>query len=292
LDNKPEHQRAWAGTRLFEDKEALNITAPYFLGCNAFVDSEIGRVLEAIDQYAQDALVIYTADHGHAFHNHCLEGKGPAMYQEITNIPFLVRWPNHAPWNYASAQLVSHIDVTPTIIDVMGLPIPRLLEGKSLANTFREPENPTNDQIFMEFTRYEIDHDGFAGFQPIRAIFDGRYKLVINLLTTDELYNVETDSQEMINLIESEAHQHIRNRLHDALLKRMNDTRDPFRGYYWERRSWRSDARPPTWDYTGMTRQREHEEYEPRQLNYDTGLPMTSASRKKGPATLVASGKK
>jgi uncharacterized sulfatase len=165
-----------------------------------------------------------------------------------------------------SAQLVSHIDVTPTIMDVMGLPIPKLLEGKSLANTLREPETPTNDRIFMEFSRYEIDHDGFAGFQPIRAIFDGRYKLVINLLATDELYDVETDSQEMINLIESEAHQHIRNRLHDALLDWMNDTRDPFRGYYWERRPWRSDARPPSWDYTGMTRQREHEEYEPRQF--------------------------
>ena len=61
----------------------------------------------------------------------------------------------------------------------------------------------------------------------------------------------------------------------------MNDTRDPFRGYYWERRPWRKDARPASWAYTLMTRQREHEEYEPRQLDYDTGLEIESAVRLK-----------
>jgi uncharacterized sulfatase len=70
-------------------------------------------------------------------------------------------------------------------------------------------------------------------------------------------------------------------RLHDRLLDWMNRTRDPFRGYCWERRPWRRDARPATWDYTRMTRQPENEEYEPRQLNYDTGLPMTEAVRRK-----------
>ena len=48
---------------------------PYFLGCNSFVDYEIGRVLDAIDQYAPDTLVIYTADHGHAFAEHCISGR-------------------------------------------------------------------------------------------------------------------------------------------------------------------------------------------------------------------------
>ena len=53
------------------------------------------------------------------------------------------------------------------------------------------------------------------------------------------------------------------------------------RGYYWERRPWRTDARPATWAYTGFTRQRENEEYEPRQLDYNTGMPMKEAVRKK-----------
>ena len=93
LEDKPEHQHAWAGKHLFDDKDALEITPADFLGCNSFVDSEIGRVLEAIDRRVPDALVIYTADHGDFLSSHSLSGKGAAMYDEITNIPFIVRWP-------------------------------------------------------------------------------------------------------------------------------------------------------------------------------------------------------
>ena len=72
-----------------------------------------------------------------------------------------------------------------------------------------------------------------------------------------------------------------RDLLHDRTLGWMNETRDPFRGYWWERRPWRADARPATWGYTGMTRRRENEEYAPRQLDYNTGLPMERAVRPK-----------
>jgi uncharacterized sulfatase len=61
----------------------------------------------------------------------------------------------------------------------------------------------------------------------------------------------------------------------------MNATRDPFRGYYWERRPWRTDARPADWDYTGMTRQRLSDGFEPVQLDYKTGLEIKEAVRKK-----------
>ena len=61
----------------------------------------------------------------------------------------------------------------------------------------------------------------------------------------------------------------------------MDETRDPYRGYQWAARPWRKDKQP-TWENGGCTRQRENEEWEPRQLDYDTGLPMVSAIRKKG----------
>ena len=282
LENKPEHQRAWAGEALLRDNDALRITAPDYFGCNSFVDYEIGRVIDAVDRHAPDALVIYISDHGDFLSSHALSGKGPAMYDEIANTPFIIRWPNRAPVGTVCRHPVSHIDLTPTIMAAMGLPIPRLIEGKSLLPTIENPAVGTSDLIFMEFSRYEIDHDGFGGFQPLRACFDGRYKLTINLLTSDELYDLESDPEEMVNLIDSEGHAEIRNRLHDRILDWMNDTRDPFRGYYWERRPWRTDARPASWDYTLMTRQRENEEYEPRQLDYGTGLEMTEAVRKKG----------
>jgi uncharacterized sulfatase len=166
-------------------------------------------------------------------------------------------------------------------MDAAGLSMPRLLEGKNLKNTLCDPAVKTNDAVFIEFSRYEVDHDGFGGFQPVRAVFNGRYKLVINLLTSDELYDLQKDPSEMKNLINIMEHTIVRDRLHDMLLDWMNTTRDPFRGYYWERRPWRKDARPATWSYTGMTRQRENEEYEPIQLDYATGLEITEAVRRK-----------
>lgn len=281
LAGKPEHQIAWAGVAVSQDKDSLQIKAPDFLGCNAFVDHEIGRVLAAADEFAPGALVIYTADHGDHLGSHSLNNKGASMYDEITNIPFLVRWPGYTPPGSVCLQPVSHIDVTPTILEALGISLPEVLEGGSMLDTFKDPQHPANEAVFIEFGRYEVDHDGFGGFQPIRAVFDGRYKLVINLLSSDEFYDLETDPDERLNLIQSTQHSSLRDQLHDRLLEWMNDTRDPFRGYYWERRPWRQDARPASWDYTGYTRQREADVGEPRQLDYSTGLEMTQAVRAK-----------
>ena len=145
----------------------------------------------------------------------------------------------------------------------------------------RDPKIAPRKEVFIEFGRYEVDHDGFGGFQSIRCVCDGRYKLAVNLMVTDELYDLETDPGELNNLIDSQEHAAIRNDLHDRLLNWMNTSRDPFRGYYWGRRAWRPDF-PETWENAGMTRQRENDGYLPRELDYDTGLTMVHATRPKG----------
>jgi uncharacterized sulfatase len=81
-------------------------------------------------------------------------------------------------------------------------------------------------------------------------------------------------------LIDSPEYAAVRNNLHDRLLNWMNESRDPFRGYYWGKRAWRSDF-PETWANAGMTRQRENDGYLPRELDYDTGLSMVNATRRK-----------
>lgn len=147
--------------------------------------------------------------------------------------------------------------------------------------TLRDPTRRSRDAVFMEFGRYEVSADAFGGFQPTRAIFDGRYKLAIHLLSGDEMYDIEADPWEMNNLIDSPAHVTIRNRLHDRLLAWMNESVDPFRGYYWERRPWRVDAAPASWAYTGMCRQPEPDADEKRELSYDTGLEYDVGTRRR-----------
>ena len=133
----------------------------------------------------------------------------------------------------------------------------------------------------MEFARYEIDHDGFGGFQPMRAIITNRYKLALNLLDMDELYDLEKDPYELENLIDHPDYAAVRDALHDRILNWMNETRDPFRGYQWQCRPWRKDKKP-SWDVDGYTRQRKPEEGGYVQLDYMTGLPMRTHTRMKG----------
>jgi uncharacterized sulfatase len=278
LAAKPEEQRIWAGPRINE--QAPPIRAKQFFGSHTFIDAEIGRLLDQIEQSAPNALVIFTSDHGVFLESHRLLDKGPAMYDEITRVPFIVRWPGHTPAGSVNKHLVSHIDLAATLTDFWGLGVPATLEGRSVLGAFENPQAETRDAAFLEWGRYEIDHDGFGAFQPIRCACDGRYKLSVNLMTSDELYDLESDPDEMNNLIDSQAHADIRNRLHDKLLDWMDTSRDPFRGYYWGRRAWRPDF-PETWNNAGMTRQRENDGYLPRELDYDTGLTMGQATRPK-----------
>ena len=281
LEGKPDYQKVWAGDSLKEDKDSLKLHNPFFFGCNSYVDTEIGRGIEAVERYAPDALIFYTSDHGDMLSSHCLNGKGPACYEEITHIPLIVKGQG-VPAGTVNPHIVSHINLAPTIMELMGYSVPKVMDGKSMLPALENPDTAPNEHVFIEFGRYEVDHDGFGGFQPMRCVFDGRYKLCINLLSTDELYDLQEDPAEMKNLIDSPAHTEIRDRLHDVLLEEMNRTRDPFRGYYWQRRPWRKDAPDASWAYFGMTRQREEEErYEARQLDYADGMPMKEAVRKK-----------
>jgi uncharacterized sulfatase len=165
-------------------------------------------------------------------------------------------------------------------MEFFGFEVPKTLEGGSFLKAFQDPNAPTRDHVAIEWGRYEVDHDGFGGYQPIRCVCDGRYKLSIHLMTTDELYDLESDPGELHNIIDAPETAALRNRLHDQLLESMNVSRDPFRGYYWGKRPWRPDF-PEDWQNAGMTRQRESDGYLPRELDYDTGLTMKSATRSK-----------
>jgi len=278
MTNKPVEQRIWAGERLNQAPSPIRLKQ--YFGSHTFIDHEIGRVLDQIETSAPNALVVYTVDHGVFLESHRLADKGPAMYEEITHIPFLAKWPGNVPANTTSKSLVSQIDLSGTLMEFFGFEVPRTLHGGSLLATLRNPSISTRKEAFIEWGRYEVDHDGLGGWQPIRCICDGRYKLAINLMVTDELYDLQTDPEEMNNLIHSVEYASIRNDLHDRLLNWMNTSRDPFRGYYWGKREWRPNF-PETWKNAGMTRQLENDGYLPRELDYVTGLTMVDATRPK-----------
>ena len=278
LEDKPVHQRVWAAQKPEPDREKFKIKHRFFFGCNSYVDSLIGKVVGAAPR---DAAIIYTSDHGDLLGSHCLFAKGPAAYDDVARIPFIIRLPDGLRGAVYDRQPVSHINVCPTVMEYFGLPVPKMFEGGSILATAKDTDAPADDGFLIEFGRFELDHDHSGGFQLMRCLVKDKMKLVINLLSDDELYDLEADPYECRNLINDPDYFAVRNALHDELLERMNRNRDPFRAYYWEARPWRQDARQASWFYTGWTRQRENEEYEPRQLDFATGLVMTNAQRPK-----------
>ena len=250
MDGKPLLQRVQREQNGEEDWETFSINWSRFYGCNRFIDREIGRVIDAIDENHRDnTVVIYTSDHGDMLRSHGLLTKGPMMYEEIANIPFIVRAPGTRQ-NAISHALVNHLDILPTLLDFAGIDIPESMQGVSFRPVLEQEGASTRDHTMISFNRFAINHDQFGSFYPIRCVVDGRYKLAINLLDTDELYDLQDDPGEMTNRIEDPALAEVRDRLHDALLAEMDRSRDPFRSPHWGIRPWRRASEIYFWGGT------------------------------------------
>jgi uncharacterized sulfatase len=206
--------------------------------CNAYVDHEIGRVVDAVRRtHGDDTYIVYTADHGDMMGSHGLRSKGAMMYRETVNIPLLLAGPGIA--SGTSDALVSHLDLLPTFLAWAGAETPAYAHGRVLPDAPNVSGNAQRETLTVQYHRFGLYHDGVAGFVPIRCTMDDRYKLVVNLNDRDELYDLSDDPYEMTNRIDDPAVAAHRDRLHDALVAEMDDISDPFRGDAWCNRPWR-----------------------------------------------------
>lgn len=218
-----------------------------FYGCNSYIDREIGRVLDAVERYhGEDTAIVYTSDHGDMMGAHGLLTKGPMMYEEITNVPFIVCLPG-GPEGAVSEALVSQIDLLPTLLDLAGIEQPETMHGQSLLPVLRDPEFRLHEHVFVSFNRFAINHDQFGGFYPIRCVRDERHKLAINLFDQDELYDLVEDPYETENLIDDPAYASIRNHLHELIVAEMERIRDPLCAFEWANRPWNQIRKPFYW---------------------------------------------
>lgn len=272
LDTKPAHHKMWSEAMGNPADEEGNYRHPLYFACNDYVDDEIGRVLTTLDEKQLDnTWVIYTSDHGEMMGAHKLVSKGAAMYDDITRVPFIIKAPEES--GLAPDEIntpVSHIDLLPTMLDIAGIEIPDILEGDSLTKLMHSEDKEAERGVMLEFNRYEIEHDSFGGFIPVRCWVTNHYKLVLNLFGEDELYCRRTDQNEMHNLIHDSAYEDTRNELHDALLNYMYEKRDPFRSYEWAVRSWRPEKKA---EWMGAFRPRPADGFSPAVRDYDTGMP-------------------
>jgi uncharacterized sulfatase len=250
--------------------------APFFFGCNSFVDAEIGRVLAAVDQYAPpNTYVIFTSDHGAFMGAHGFHSKALMMYEETAHIPLIIRSPKGAHGGRADSTLVSHIDLLPTMLELAGVNVPEALDGESLVPILNGGASRPEKDVFIEWGAYDIDQVHRGGFMPARCIVSGKHKFVVNLLDTDELYDLERDPHELENRIDDPQCAAIREQLHDKLLAWMERSHDPFRGPNWEWRPWRANRRQK-WNAPFIPRR--DDGYLPEPRSYSTGKPFPKGS--------------
>lgn len=269
MSNKPlVHQQIRERARKDFTEEGFVDYTPFF-ACNSFVDAEIGRVLAAIDEWAPpNTWVIFTSDHGQFMGAHGLCGKGLAMYDESARIPFIIRSPERKFAGSMDVTLVSHVDILPTMLELAGLPVPPALEGESLKRNICAGENNLGKSVVVEWNRADADVHSQPGLFPVRCLLSDKYKLVINLFDTDELYDMQADPYEMNNLIAEEAMANVRDKMHGELLQWMDEKRDTFRGDCWRNRPWHQAAPPIT-----HGKARPDDGYLPPTLDYTTAKP-------------------
>lgn len=234
------------------------------------MDDEIGRVLDSLsDEDRKNTWIIFTSDHGEMMGAHRLISKGANAYDDIARIPLIIQPPLNQLVSQQIETPVSHIDLLPTMLDIAGIKAPDILQGESLLPLVTGSNPNKKYSVMVSFNRYEIEHDSFGGFIPMRAWVSDDYKLVINLFDTDELYDRKNDPYEMHNLIDDPQYAAIRNKLHDDLYAYMEKTRDSFRTYQFMLRPWRDDKGV---EWMGLFRPKPDDGISPIVRDYDTGL--------------------
>lgn len=224
LAGRPSHhlryRDSWRAT-LDLDTEGWRRMAVRALEHVALVEDALLRVLEAIDRrgLAETTLVIFTADHGDAVgSNGGVCNKGGLMVEETMCIPLLMRGPG-VPSGKTCDQLVSNLDLPPTILEMCGFDQDRCLHGRSLVEPMGEPQG--------EWRRgFMAEHYGLHEPVPQRAYYAGRWKLVVQEDAFAELYDLQADPYEMRNLADDLDHRGRLESLWADLLDAMRETGD------------------------------------------------------------------
>lgn len=150
------------------------LTADYYNSMER-LDVLVGDLLAALDRSgkADTTLVIYLSDHGADF----MRGKR-TCYEGGLRIPLIVRWPGRAKPNQARDELVSTIDLMPTMLAAAEAQAPPALPGASLIELFEGKAPDWRRYLFAEFHA----HAAKMNFYPQRSVRNDRYKLIENLL--------------------------------------------------------------------------------------------------------------
>lgn len=191
---------SWETDQMTWDEHFAPMVARYY-GVVSQLDDAIGRILDALERtgQAENTIVIFTSDHGDMCGSHQMLDKHYVLYDDICRVPLMVRYPGMEPRE--CDRFVSNcVDIPWSVIEWCGLEHPEVEHGRKLPLTVDE-DSQTRERIVCTSNGQQF------GLYSTRMIRDERFKYVWNLTDVDELYDLESDPGEKVNLIAQPDHQ-------------------------------------------------------------------------------------
>lgn len=148
------------------------------------LDDGIGQILRTLEEnnLAQDTLVICTTDHGIAF-----PGMKCTLKDHGTGVFLILRGPGDLGGGKVFDSMVSHIDLFPTICELLGIEPPSRLQGRSLLPLIKEEVDEVSEEIFTEINYH-------CQYEPTRAVRTKRWKYIKRFITSDKPLLANMDS--------------------------------------------------------------------------------------------------
>ena len=170
------------------DADVKTILACYLANIT-LTDMNLGRVLKALDRLrlGTNTVVCYTADHGDMQWQFQRFGKG-VMYDGATRIPLILRAPPRVPVGMVRREIVEHVDLYPTFCELLDVPVPPTVQGRSLLPLIAGQAADWPNTAFIEQNRQV-------------TIVNDRFKCSFVQDQPCALYDLQIDPQEWTNLV-------------------------------------------------------------------------------------------
>ena len=233
------HADGWARFRPRERAQLERWQRVYY-AMTANLDWNLGRLLGALDDagVADDTLVVFTSDHGEMFGAQGRRAKN-IFYEEAVRVPFLVRWPGHTPAGAKADACLGTPDILPTLLSLMGLPVPKAAEGMDLAHCALGKQGPEPEAALLQGTGTTA---AWADGHEWRALRDKRFTYAVYRRDRAELlFDNQADPYQKTHLAPDPAHADTLARFRTMLEARLAAIGDSFETCTWYRDHWTRD---------------------------------------------------
>lgn len=200
------------------------------------LDRNIGRLVGFLDEMdlRRDTILVFTSDHGDMLGSHGCTHRKQAPWEESIHVPFVLSWPGGAPGGRRCDTLLNAVDLMPTLLGLMGLPVPEACQGTDLSHTALGAEGSEPESAFLQHACTFADARALPEWRGVRT---KRHTYIRTLEGPWLLYDNRSDPWQRDNLVGRPEHGELEARLDadlDRWLERAGDDFAP-QEVLWER---------------------------------------------------------